>query len=423
MKMEEMNVFKFGGASIRDANAVRNMVSILRDAGPDRKVIVVSAMHKTTNQLERVVEAFMNEGDWKSPLNEVFDAHVHVLQELLPDQENDASIALEKVRTYAFTFLNQDEGNDFNFIYDQIVALGEILSTKIIAGFLIAEGIDVVWADARKLIQTDNSYRDAKVDWESTTQRIQEHWQSNAPHSIITQGFIGGGEHQRMTTLGREGSDFSAAIFAYALNAKSVTIWKDVSGMLNADPKHFSNTTLLPNISYREAIELSYYGASVIHPKTIKPLENQNIPLYVKSFLAPSDPGSIINDNTSEDSKIPSYIFKTNQVLISISSRDFSFIVEEHISDIFASFAKHKLKIQTMQNSAISFSVSVSDDRAQIEALIQDLQKDYQVLYNDGLELLTIRHYNEKIVGELIKGKEVLLQQKTRHTMRILMRA
>lgn len=421
--MEEMNVFKFGGASIRDANAVRNMVSILRDAGPNRKVIVVSAMHKTTNQLEQVVEAFVNKGDWESPLNEVFSAHEHVLKELLSDRENDASIALEKVRTYAFTFLNQDEGNDFNFIYDQIVALGEILSTKIIASYLVTEGIDVVWADARKLIQTDNSYRDAKVDWESTTQRIQEHWQANTPHSIITQGFIGGGEHQRMTTLGREGSDFSAAIFAYALNAKSVTIWKDVSGMLNADPKHFSNTTLLPNISYREAIELSYYGASVIHPKTIKPLENLNIPLYVKSFLAPSDPGSIINDNTSEDSKIPSYIFKTNQVLISISSRDFSFIVEEHISEIFACFAKHKLKIQTMQNSAISFSVSVSDDRAQIEALIQDLQKDYQVLYNDGLELLTIRHYNEKIVDELIKGKEVLLQQKTRHTMRILMRA
>lgn len=423
MDMDDMIVFKFGGASVQNADAVRNMASILHNAPATRKVIVVSAMDKTTNKLEAVVQAFVSKGDWKTPLEGVFNFHRQVLIDLLDTDENDAGQSLKKVKHYAFTFLEQDEGSDINFIYDQIVALGEILSTKIISSFLANEGIDVIWSDARKLIQTDNTYRDARVDWKHTTGKIQEYWQENAPHSMVTQGFIGGGEHQRMTTLGREGSDFSAAIFAYALDAKSVTIWKDVPGMLNADPKLFTNTSLLPNISYREAIELSYYGASVIHPKTIKPLENKNIPLYVKSFLEPSEPGTLIDDNTSEDSKIPSYIFKTDQVLLSISSRDFSFIVEEHMSEIFACFASHKLKIQTMQNSAISLSVSVSDQRSQIEALIEDLQKDYQVLYNDGLELLTIRHYNEKIVAELVKGKEVMLQQKTRHTMRLLMRA
>lgn len=239
---------------------------------------------------------------------------------------------------------------------------------------------------------------------------------------MISQGFIGGGDHNRMTTLGREGSDFSAAIFAYCLEAASVTIWKDVEGVLNADPKYFNNAILLPNISYREAVELSYYGASVIHPKTIKPLENKEIDLYVRSFVDPESTGTLINTNTSEDSKIASYIFKENQVLLSISTRDFSFIVEEHISDIFRRFATHKMKINTMQNSAISFSVSVDEDKAKLQELIADLQTEYEVRYNMGLELLTIRHFNETIAEELATGKEVMLQQKTRHTLRMLMR-
>ena len=225
-----------------------------------------------------------------------------------------------------------------------------------------------------------------------------------------------------MTTLGREGSDFSAAIFAYCLDAESVCIWKDVEGVLNADPKYFNNAELLPNISYREAVELSYYGASVIHPKTIKPLENKEIPLFVKSFLNPDQAGTLINTNTSEDSKIASYIFKEDQVLLSISAKDFSFIIEEHISDIFQRFAKHRLKINTMQNSAINFSVSVDSNKDKLQDLINDLQSDYEVRYNEGLELLTIRHFNENIAKELANGKEILLQQKTRHTLRMLMR-
>lgn len=421
--IEPIKVFKFGGASVKDAEAVQNMCAIIRDQGAERLVVVVSAMNKTTNHLENVVSNYMADGDWKSPLQGVFDFHFEILDELLGDRNNDAGESLKKIHAYAFTFLEQDEARLEDFIYDQIVSLGEILSTKIISSYLVKEGIDIQWSDARKLVHTNNAYRDAKVNWDETDERIRSLWNDLGTKSMITQGFIGGGEHQRMTTLGREGSDFSAAIFAYVLDAESVTIWKDVPGMLNADPKYFSNTSLLPNISYREAIELSYYGASVIHPKTIKPLENKNIPLHVKSFLDPSEPGTLINDNTSEDSKIPSYIFKADQVLISISSRDFSFIVEEHISEIFKLFAKHGLKIQTMQNSAISFSVSVSDQRARIESLIDELQKEYQVLYNDGLELLTIRHYSEQIVDELVKGKDILLEQKTRQTMRLLMRS
>lgn len=420
--LEAMKVFKFGGASVKDAEAVKNLKTIIEQESEDRLLIVISAMDKTTNWLERVVEAFKADQNWKEPLQKVFDFHRYQLQQLIGNALSDANESIDKIQHYAFTFLDQDENSEFDFIYDQIVSLGEILSTKIIAAYLIKEGLDVTWTDARKLVHTDNSYRDAKVNWEETEKRINEFWESETSTFIITQGFIGGGEHKRMTTLGREGSDFSAAIFAYCLSAESVTIWKDVTGMLNADPKYFSNTSLLENISYREAIELSYYGASVIHPKTIKPLENKHIPLYVKSFKEPNQPGSVINDNTSEDSKIPSYIFQSDQVLISISSRDFSFIVEEHISDIFKRFAAHRLKIQTMQNSAISFSVSVANQPKQIKTLMEELKNDYKVLYNEGLELLTIRHFNQQIVDELIKGREVMLEQKTRHTMRILMR-
>lgn len=417
-----MKVFKFGGASVKNADGVRNLKKIITQHNDGELLIVISAMDKTTNKLEMVVNAFTTDQAWKEHLEEVFDFHKKALHELAGTDLTEANETLDKIKTYAFTFLEQDGGSEYDFIYDQIVSLGEILSTKIIAAYLNHEGVKVEWQDARKLVRTDNNYRDARVNWEITEEQVKAMWNEKSEAIILTQGFIGGGDHNRMTTLGREGSDFSAAIFAYCLNAESVTIWKDVPGMLNADPKFFSNTSLLPNISYKEAIELSYYGASVIHPKTVKPLENKNIPLHIKSFVDPNLAGSVINQNTSEDSKIPSYIFKTDQVLLSISTRDFSFIVEEHISDIFSRFAKHKLKIQTMQNSAISFSVSVSNHPTKIQELIENLQRDYQVLYNEGLELMTIRHYNENITQELIKDKQVLLEQKTRHTMRLLMR-
>lgn len=418
-----MNVFKFGGASVIDTEGIKNLKDIVAHfKNNEELLIVVSAMGKTTNKLEQVVNAFTSDQAWKEALTEVFEDHKKSLQLLVAKKDKAAFETLDKIQNYAFTFLEQDGGSEYDFIYDQIVSLGEILSTKIIASYLNTTELEVEWQDARKLVHTNNNYRDARVDWETTQANVERMWADKSANIILTQGFIGGGDHNRMTTLGREGSDFSAAIFAYCLDADSVTIWKDVPGMLNADPKHFSNTTLLPNISYKEAVELSYYGASVIHPKTIKPLENKQIPLYIKSFIEPIEQGSVINENTSEDSKIPSYIFRSDQVLLSISTRDFSFIVEEHISDIFNRFAKHRMKIQTMQNSAISFSVSVNHHPSKIKDLVENLQRDYQVLYNEGLELMTIRHYNEAIAQELIKGKEVLLQQKTRHTLRLLMR-
>lgn len=417
-----MRVFKFGGASVKNAEAVTNLKNILLQQNEGPLLVVISAMDKTTNHLENVVDAFQTKIAWQEKLEAVFAFHFNILNQLIPEGGDETIEVLEKIKHYAHTFLSQDEGSDKDFIYDQIVSIGEIISTKIIHAFLQNQGLKVQWVDARKLVQTNNDYRNAKVNWDVTVEKVNEMWLNRDQDIIITQGFIGGGEHNRMTTLGREGSDYSAAIFAFALGAASVTIWKDVPGMLNADPKFFSNTTLLPNISYKEAIELSYYGASVIHPKTIKPLENKNIPLYVKSFLDPEAPGSVINQNDSEDGKVPSYIFKTNQVLISISTRDFSFMVEEHISDLFNRFAQHKVHIQTMQNSAISFSVSVTNNTAQLSALLNDLKADYKVLYNEGLELMTIRHYQPKVVEELIAGREVLLEQKTRQTMRVLMR-
>jgi aspartate kinase len=419
-----MKVFKFGGASVKDAEGVINLGEILAKNSKDEMMVVVSAMGKTTNALETVLNEYVSGKDWKQPLESVFDAHLKTLNELTT-QTSEAHEALDKIKAYSYAFLEQNESSDYDFLYDQVVSIGEVLATKIVASYLNQsdnESLKCDWMDARKLIRTNNNYRDAKVDWKISEEQTKEAWSKKANRIAVSQGFIGGGEHNRMTTLGREGSDFSAAIFAYCLDAKSVTIWKDVMGVLNADPKYFNNTILLHNISYREAVELSYFGASVIHPKTIKPLENKEIPLHVRSFLHPEEPGTLINKNTSEDSKIASYIFKENQVLLSISSRDFSFIVEEHMSDIFNRFAKHKLKINTMQNSAISFSVSVNDDRAKLKTLIDDLRADYAVLYNEGLELLTIRHFNEKIAEELAKGKEVLLQQRTRHTLRMLMR-
>ena len=414
-----MKVYKFGGASIKDAQAVQNLKSIIDSESG--LCIIVSAMGKTTNHLEKVVELYLNEGDWRTALSGVVEFHRSVLGELNANAQ-ECLDTIAKIEHYAMTFLEQDEDSETDFIYDQIVSLGEILSTKIIESFLNSKASTVKWLDARKLIHTNNSYKNARVNWEVTREQITEAF-TDDNGVYLSQGFVGGGDHNRMTTLGREGSDYSAAIFAHCLDAESVTIWKDVAGMLNADPSHFSNTTLLPNISYREAVELSYYGASVIHPKTIKPLENKQIPLQVKSFLNPDASGTLINQNTAEDRNIPSYIFSNDQILLSISSRDFSFIVEEHISELFDAFARHGLKIQTMQNSAISFSVSLANEKEKIDLLIRELESSYKDLYNDGLELLTIRHYNEPIVSELIKDREILLEQKTRQTMRVLMRA
>lgn len=419
----QINVFKFGGASVKDAEAVRNVANILRRY-PDRKLmVIISAMGKTTNALERLLQVVNKPSERNRELLFIYDFHHNIVTELFddnakfPEEFDDIFNAFGK-------FLDSLMFDDEDFAYDQVVSFGEVLSTLIISNYLDHAGIQNKWLDARELIATDNTYREAVVDWITTEKAIREGVlpRFEEMNVCISQGFIGYCQQGFTTTLGREGSDFSAAIFAYALDAQDVTIWKDVPGMLNADPKWFDDTKRLDKISYREAIELSYYGATVIHPKTLKPLQNKSIPLYVKSFLRPEERGSEIQKSTVSDALIPSFIFKMEQVLISITPRDFSFIVEENISQLYGIFAQHGVKINLMQNSALNFSVCVDYDAKKFEHLIAALQENYNVLYNSDLELVTIRHYDSDTINRVTKGKEILVEQRSRQTARMVMR-
>jgi len=421
-----MKVFKFGGASVKNADAVKNVAKVIQ-LHQDDLVIVISAMGKTTNALEKVVESYMAQDDkCFELLNESKDFHFQIMSELFEDKSHKIFEEIHNTFVEIEWEIEDDPTRDFNYVYDQIVSVGELLSTKIVNAYLNDVSINSNWIDARDLIQTDNNHRDARIDWELTKSCVNNKLNpilgSRNNSIIITQGFIGSSSELFTTTLGREGSDFSAGILAYSLNAESVTIWKDVPGMLNADPKWFDNTEKLSNISYHEAVELAYYGATVIHPKTIKPLQNKNISLYVKSFLNPELEGTEINKNTSEDSLIPSFIFKMDQVLISIGAKDYSFIMEDHLSQIFGLFSKQGVKINLMQNSAISFSVAVDDDKHKIPSLIDKLKQEYKVLFNKNLELVTIRHYDQKTIDRVTQNKKILLEQKTRNTARIIMK-
>lgn len=416
-----MQVFKFGGASVKNAEAVKNVAHILGLHGDEKVLVVVSAMGKTTNELEKIVEGYINQSDdLKTLIDSLKKYHSDIVNQLFDEPNPSLNEALEKIFGYLEKRLTISPSNNFDLNYDQIVPVGELLSTKIIASYLNLNSNLCQWVDARKLILTDSRFRKANIDWELTEMAIQGlDWEQNI---LVTQGFIGGTKGNFMTTLGREGSDFTAAIFANALNAKSVTIWKDVPGVLNADPKYFNNTEKLEEISYKEAIELAYYGASVIHPKTIKPLQNKKIPLFVKSFLNPEEIGTIISENFEKDGLIPCYIFKTNQVLVSFSTKDFAFISEKHISQIFDTLYGLGLEVNTMQNSAINFSINTSFEKNKLEALMKVLENQYAIKYNDGLDLLTIRHYNDEIIKVLTKGRKILLEQRSRNTVRLLMR-
>ena len=416
-----MKVFKFGGASVKSAEAVKNVESVIK-LFKDDLVVVISAMGKTTNALEKVVESYLNrDGKTQEYLQEVKDFHFNILNDLFTDKKHPIYTEIHNTFVEIEWEIEDEAVREYDYVYDQIVSVGEMLSTKIVSAYLNENNTKNTWLDIRNVIQTDNTYRNAKVDWKKTEQQTQS-LISNQQSLIITQGFIGSSSELFTTTLGREGSDFSAGILAYCLNAESVTIWKDVPGMLNADPKWFDETEKLNNISYHEAVELAYYGASVIHPKTIKPLHNKNIPLYVKSFVNPQENGTIINENTTEDSKIPSFIFKMNQVLISISAKDYSFIMEDNLSHIFGLFSDKGVKINLMQNSAISFSVCVDFDNQKTLPLIEDLRKDYKVLYNENLELVTIRHYDDKTIERVTTNKQIIVEQKSRNTARFVMR-
>lgn len=422
-----MKVFKFGGASVKDAEAVRNIGNIIKSFNDDL-VVVISAMGKTTNALEKVVDAFFNKNETlAADLQEVKDFHFQILNALFEDKKHSIFNIIHNTFVEIEWEIEEEPGRNYDYIYDQIVSIGEVLSTKIISAYLNEISIKNTWLDVRDVIQTDNTYRNAKVDWKNTEKLAKKVIvpliEATGKSVIITQGFIGSSSELYTTTLGREGSDFTAGILAHCLNAEEVTIWKDVPGMLNADPKWFDNTEKLDNISYYEAIELAYYGATVIHPKTIKPLQNKNIPLYIKSFLLPNELGSVINENTSKDEEIPSFIFKMNQVLLSISAKDYSFIMEDHLSHIFGVLAKRGIKMNLMQNSALSFSVCIDFDIQKTMQLIEELKENYRVLYNDNLELVTICHYDQQTMNRVTVDKEILVEQKSRNTARVVMKS
>ncbi|MCX2484347.1 aspartate kinase [Pedobacter sp. MR2016-24] len=418
-----MEVYKFGGASVKSAEAVKNLVSIIQKTTNKELLIVISAMGKITDKLEKLATAYVfGQDDTHELLDEVKAYHFNILNELFPDHTQP--VYDEIANTFVeIEWLLEEEANDApDYIYDQIVSIGELLSTKIVAAYLNEQGVAATWVDARNFIKTDNSYKEGKVDWDKTAAEIQKHLVPVLGKTIaVTQGFIGSTSENFTTTLGREGSDYSAAIFCSCLDATALTIWKDVPGVLNADPKWFEQTERIPQLSYHDAIELTYYGATVIHPKTIKPLQNKNIPLFVRSFIAPDGEGTEIN-STHSVLPVASFIFKVNQVLISILPKDFSFIIEENLSDIFNLFHKHKVKVNTMLNSALSFSVSVDHDEEKITNLINELSQLYKVKYNKGLELVTIRYYNQETIDRVTVNKDILLEVKSRHTCQIVMK-
>jgi len=416
-----MKVFKFGGASVKDAAGIRNVHSVLQTAGYEDVLMVVSAMGKTTNALEVVVkEYFEKASTLQSTVQEVKKYHNQILLDLFEDEKSPVFEAVNNMFSDLEYFLGHNKSPNYNFVYDQIVSYGELLSTVILSHFMDHMGIKTNWIDVRNFIKTDDTYRDAEVDWDLTQKNISKNVKKKVLN--ITQGFLGSDANNFTTTLGREGSDYTAAIFAYCLNAESVTIWKDVPGVMNADPRYFENASLLNKISYREAIELAFYGASVIHPKTLQPLQKKEIPLYVKSFINPTLPGTCVGKGPDLEPSMPCFIVKNNQLLVSLSSIDFSFIMEEHISEIFALLHQYKMKVSLIQNSAISFSICVEDKFGNFPALKNTLAKRFKLEYTENVSLYTIRHFDEKASHMVEQGKEVLLKQVSRETMQIVTR-
>ncbi|WP_205502768.1 aspartate kinase [Rufibacter psychrotolerans] len=418
-----MIVYKFGGASVKDAAAFRNIRHILASVAlNEEKLIVVSAMGKTTNALELVFKQAYQGQEYRHTFAEIQDYHLQIVRELFPALQHPVYAALHQQFAHLRVLLEQVQPHDFDRQYDQIISVGELLSSLVLHHFLDQQDLPNHWLDCRDVLRTDETWREGRVDWTWTEQQISHRLPALlAEKPIITQGFIGGTAQGATTTLGREGSDFSAAIFAYCLQAQSLTIWKDVPGLLNADPKLFRETVRYEEIAYQEAIEMAYYGASVIHPKTVQPLAKRCIPLYVKSFLHPQEPGTVIW-NCQHDRIAPSFILKQNQSLLSFHTKDFGFISEQHLSSIFQALSRHRLKINLMQNSAISFSTCVDTDEPRLEALKADLAEEFQILYNQPLHLFTIKNYDQPSLDKLTHGKEILLEQRSRQTFQFVCR-
>lgn len=416
-----MRVFKFGGASIKDSAGVKNLQKIINLFKEDSLIVVISAMGKTTNLLEQLLNAWLNNPTQVKPIyNQLVQYHYEIINEL--EQDNvKISQNVEPIFQKLSSILEEEPSEEYDYQYDKIVPFGEYLSTTIVSSYLNTHGTPNQLLDAAKIIRTDNRFREGQVDWVTTQHLIEEAFLKFSQPIKITQGFIGGTIERSTTTLGREGSDYTAAIIAFSLNATDVTIWKDVPGLLNADPKRFPDAIKLDEIPYEEAIELSYYGATIIHPKTLKPLQNKQIPLYVKSFEAPMEEGSIIA-NVTPTSNIPSYIVKNNQVLISFYPKDFSFIAVNNLSEIFNVLSDHHVKINLMQNSALSFSICIDHNPTITQSLIEEFSKKYKIKYNEQVDLITIRHYNDDAVNKVIGNKKIFVEQKNRTTLQVVVR-
>ncbi|MBX9888023.1 MAG: aspartate kinase [Flavobacteriaceae bacterium] len=414
-----MRVFKFGGASVKDAEGIKNVYDVLQKVGFEDVLLVVSAMGKTTNALEVVIKDYFDKSvALQSSVQEIKKYHNQILMDLFDDENHAVFTAVKTQFADLEYFLSHNKSPNYNFVYDQVVSFGELISTTILSHYMDYRGIQTQWLDVRNFIKTNSNYRDAEVNWELTQQNISKNVKRKMLN--VTQGFLGSDYNNFTTTLGREGSDYTAAIFAYCLNAESVTIWKDVPGVMNADPRYFENASLLNQISYREAIELAFYGATVIHPKTLQPLQKKEIPLYVKSFINPLLKGTSVSKGVALEPYLPCFIVKRNQLLISLSSIDFSFIMEENISEIFALFHQHKLKVNLIQNSAISFSVCVEDKFDNFTELNAILSKKFKVDFSENVTLYTIRHFTDAAAQTVEEGKNVILKQISTETMQIV---
>lgn len=414
-----MRVFKFGGASVKDATGVKNVVKVLKQVGYSNVFLVVSAMGKMTNAFEKLTDAyFYNTNELPKLIDTVRAYHYDIAKDLFDSSKHKIYTEIELLFTEMTQFMIRNESKNYNYVYDQLVSFAELFSTKIISCYLNEVDLKNAWLDVRDVIKTNSDYRDAKVDWKITKQQILKN--VNSRELTITQGFLGKDDSEYTTTLGREGSDYTAAIFAYCMNAKSVTIWKDVEGVLNADPRYFDDTVLLEQISYTEAIELAFYGASVIHPKTLQPLQKKEIPLYVKSFVNPEKDGTKVSRGVHILPETPCFIMKTAQILLSISSLDFSFIVEDNISEIFKLLHECKMKVNLIQNSAISFSVCLEDKYNNFGTLLKTLESKFEINCYKNVSLFTIRHFTNNAIEKIEKDNKVLLKQLTKETVQLV---
>ena len=411
-------VFKFGGASVKNAEAIQNVSKIIKAEEKSELLLVVSAMGKVTNALEKVVHHyFTDKVEAKKHLTEIISNHQTTLKSLQLDEA-----LLQTSHDEVLAFIEQETIDDYDLVYDQIVSFGELASTLILVAYLKQEGLAATWLDARTIIKTDATYREGKLDWSITEQKVHEKvLPALKNHIVVTQGFIGSNESGLTTTLGREGSDYTAAIFAYCLNAELVAIWKDVPGILTGDPKLFENLVKIDRLTYKEAIEMSYYGAKVIHPKTIKPLQNKQIPLIVKSFSNAKAAGTLISGEMTINYP-PIIVVAENQAMLHIATRDFSFVAEDHLSKIFQLFAKHRIKVNVMRNTAISFSVCVQEEKKRISNFMEELGEEFKIIKDEDLELITVRHYHQSVIDELIKGKIVVLEERIRETIQLVVK-